>query len=43
MVLSYDGERVLAAQWRALPDILDETDIAALQELWVDSLREMVK
>lgn len=43
MVLSYDGERVLAAQWRALPDILDGTDIAALQELWVDSLREMVK
>lgn len=43
MVLSYDGERVLAAQWRALPDILDDTDIAALQELWVDSLREMVK
>lgn len=43
MVLSYDGERVLAAQWRALPDILDYTDIAVLQELWVDSLRGMVK
>ncbi|WP_253879443.1 condensation domain-containing protein, partial [Mycobacterium colombiense] len=43
MVLSYDGERVLAAQWRALPDILDDADIAALQEIWVDSLREMVK
>ncbi|GAB1811512.1 amino acid adenylation domain-containing protein [Mycobacterium sp. MUNTM1] len=43
MVLSYDGERVLAAQWRALPDILDAADIAALQALWVDSLREMVK
>lgn len=43
MVLSYDGERVLAAQWRALPDILDNTDISALQELWIDSLREMVK
>ncbi|BCZ23730.1 non-ribosomal peptide synthetase [Mycobacterium senriense] len=43
LVLNYDGERVLAAQWRALPDILDGADIAALQELWVDSLREMVK
>ncbi|MEB4209517.1 amino acid adenylation domain-containing protein [Mycobacterium sp. 94-17] len=43
MVLVYDGERVLAAQWRALPDILDRTDIAALQELWIDSLREVVK
>lgn len=43
MVLGYGGERVLAAQWRALPDVLDDTDIAALQGLWVDSLREMVK
>ncbi|HEX5255399.1 MAG TPA: amino acid adenylation domain-containing protein [Mycobacterium sp.] len=43
MVLTYDGERILAAQWRALPDILDDTDIGALQELWIDSLREMVR
>jgi mycobactin peptide synthetase MbtF len=43
MVLTYDGKRVLAAQWRALPDILDEADIAALQRLWTESLREMVK
>lgn len=43
MVLTYGGERVLAAQWRALPDILTDTEIAALQELWIDSLREMVK
>jgi mycobactin peptide synthetase MbtF len=43
MVLAYDGERVLAAQWRALPDILDDADIAALQELWIDSLRETVR
>jgi mycobactin peptide synthetase MbtF len=43
MVLTYGGERVLAAQWRALPDILDEADIAALQRLWTESLREMVK
>ncbi|MBV8788367.1 MAG: amino acid adenylation domain-containing protein [Mycobacterium sp.] len=43
MVLTSGGERVLAAQWRALPDILDDADIAALQELWIDSLRETVK
>ena len=43
MVLTSGGERVLAAQWRALPDILDDADIAALQELWIGSLREMVK
>lgn len=43
MVLTYGGERVLAAQWRALPDILDDSDIGALQELWIESLWEMVK
>lgn len=42
MVLTYGGQRVLAAQWRTLPEILTDTDITALQELWVDSLREMV-
>lgn len=43
MVLTYGGERVLAAQWRALPDILTDADMTALQGLWIDSLREMVK
>ncbi len=43
MVLTYDGERVLVAQWRALPDVLDDADLTALQGLWMDSLREMVK
>ncbi|WP_077082180.1 non-ribosomal peptide synthetase [Mycobacterium numidiamassiliense] len=42
-VLPHDGQRVLAAQWRAPADILDDADIAALQQLWVESLREMVK
>lgn len=41
-VLPFDGQRVLAAQWRALPDILDDADISALQQLWIDSLREVV-
>jgi mycobactin peptide synthetase MbtF len=43
MVLTYDGERVLAAQWRALPDVLDDADITALQQLWIDSLRKAVR
>jgi mycobactin peptide synthetase MbtF len=42
-VLPFDGQRVLAAQWRAPADILDDADITALQQLWVESLREMVK
>ncbi|HEY0229386.1 MAG TPA: AMP-binding protein, partial [Mycobacterium sp.] len=42
-VLPYDGQRVLAAQWRAPADILSDADITALQQLWVESLREMVK
>ncbi|GLE51220.1 amino acid adenylation domain-containing protein [Mycobacterium montefiorense] len=41
-VLPFEGQRVLAAQWRALPDILDDADIAALQQLWIESLREVV-
>jgi mycobactin peptide synthetase MbtF len=41
-VLSFDGQRVLAAQWRTLPDILDDADISALQQLWIESLREVV-
>jgi mycobactin peptide synthetase MbtF len=41
-VLSFDGQRVLAAQWRTLPDILSDADISALQQLWIESLREVV-
>ncbi|ORA20398.1 non-ribosomal peptide synthetase [Mycobacterium arosiense] len=43
MVMAWGGERVLVAQWRVLPDILDDADLAALQELWIGSLREVVK
>lgn len=42
-MLTFDGQRVLAAQWRTLPDILGEADVAALQHLWIESLREMVR
>ena len=40
-VLASGGQRVLAAQWRALPGILGDADITALQELWIESLREL--
>ncbi|MGV0624794.1 amino acid adenylation domain-containing protein [Mycolicibacter minnesotensis] len=33
----------LMTQWRALPDVLDDTEITQLQELFVDGLRDLVK
>ncbi|OBF53486.1 hypothetical protein A5756_15925 [Mycobacterium sp. 852002-53434_SCH5985345] len=41
-MLTFDGQRVLVAQWRTLPDILADTDVAELQRLWIESLREVV-
>lgn len=40
-MLTFDGQRVLAAQWRTLPGILNDADVAELQHLWIDSLGEM--
>ena len=40
-VLGSGEHQVLVTQWRSLPDILDESDIAALQELWTEALKEM--
>jgi mycobactin peptide synthetase MbtF len=40
-ILGTGEARVLATQWRALPDILDEADIAALQGFWNEALREI--
>lgn len=42
-ILGTGAERVLATQWRALPGILDETEIAELQGLWTETLREMAE
>jgi mycobactin peptide synthetase MbtF len=42
-ILGTGTARVLATQWRALPGILDEADIAALQQLWIQTLREMAE
>ena len=41
-VLGSGDHQVLVTQWRALPDILSEADIAALQGLWTQALEETV-
>jgi mycobactin peptide synthetase MbtF len=43
LVMHTGDKQVLASQWRALPDILDDTDITALQALWTASLEELVR
>ena len=42
LVVRAGDQQMLASQWRALPDILDDADIAALQVLWTEALEEMV-
>ncbi|MEO3761120.1 amino acid adenylation domain-containing protein [Mycobacterium sp. B14F4] len=41
-VLGDSDAPVLGTQWRTLPDILSAEDIATLQSMWLDSLREVV-
>jgi mycobactin peptide synthetase MbtF len=41
LVVRDGDQQLIASQWRALPDILDDSDIAALQALWTDALKEM--
>ncbi|OOK78818.1 putative mycobactin biosynthesis peptide synthetase MbtF [Mycobacterium kansasii] len=41
-LLGSGDQQVLLTQWRALPDILSESDLAALQDLWNESLKESV-
>jgi mycobactin peptide synthetase MbtF len=41
-VLGSGEHQVLVTQWRALPDILSESDINALQQLWTWALEELV-
>jgi mycobactin peptide synthetase MbtF len=43
LVLTDGDSPVLATQWRALPDILTETDIAVLQSMWQDALAEVAQ
>jgi mycobactin peptide synthetase MbtF len=41
-VLGSGDHQVLVTQWRSLPGILDEPDIAVLQSLWTEALEEVV-
>lgn len=41
-VLGDSDAPVLGTQWRTLPDILTADDVAALQAMWQESLREVV-
>lgn len=41
-LLGSGDQQVLLTQWRALPDILSEPELTALQDLWNESLRECV-
>ncbi|BBY15220.1 non-ribosomal peptide synthetase [Mycolicibacterium litorale] len=40
-VLGEGGAPVLATQWRTLPDVLSADEVAILQSLWQDALREV--
>ncbi|TMS53531.1 non-ribosomal peptide synthetase [Mycobacterium sp. DBP42] len=42
-VIDRDGSAVLGTQWRTLPDILSADDIAAMQAMWLDALREVLR
>jgi mycobactin peptide synthetase MbtF len=42
-VVERDGSAVLGTQWRTLPDILSASDIATLQAMWMDALREVTE
>ncbi len=42
-ILGTGDHRVLATQWRTLPDILGDAEIVALQGIWVDTLEGMAK
>ncbi len=40
-VIGEGDNPVLGTQWRTLPDILSAEDVATLQSMWQDSLREV--
>jgi mycobactin peptide synthetase MbtF len=42
-VVDQGGAPMLGVQWRALPEILSAEDIATLQAMWLDALREVIE
>jgi mycobactin peptide synthetase MbtF len=43
LVVRAGDQQMLGSQWRALPGVLDDSDITALQEFWNEALEEMVR
>jgi mycobactin peptide synthetase MbtF len=41
-LLGVGDRHILVTQWRALPDVLGEDELSALQALWAKALQEMV-
>ncbi|MBI3223746.1 MAG: amino acid adenylation domain-containing protein [Mycolicibacterium cosmeticum] len=41
-LIERNGAQVLGSQWRTLPEILSADDVATLQALWQDALREVI-
>ncbi|ORB83495.1 non-ribosomal peptide synthetase [Mycobacterium kansasii] len=41
-LLGSGDQQILLTQWRALPDVLSDPDLSALQALWNESLKEIV-
>ncbi|WP_305853342.1 amino acid adenylation domain-containing protein [Mycolicibacterium sp. YH-1] len=42
-VIDRNGSAVLGTQWRTLPEILSTSDVATLQAMWMDALREVIE
>ncbi|HET7740087.1 MAG TPA: phosphopantetheine-binding protein, partial [Mycobacterium sp.] len=42
-VIDRNGSAVLGTQWRTLPEILSASDVATLQAMWMDALREVIE
>lgn len=42
LIIDKDGAPVLGTQWRTLPDIFSADDVATIQALWQDALREVI-
>lgn len=42
-IIDHQGEAVLGLQWRTLPDIFSADDIAELQRIWQEQIREVVR
>jgi mycobactin peptide synthetase MbtF len=42
-IIDHQGQAVLGLQWRTLPDIFSDDDIAEMQRIWQEQIREVVR